>query len=96
MAESWIGDFAYLTDCSYIPKASMHLLNGLKVLVLDALKYKDHPTHLTVDKAIEVAKKIGAERTYFTHMCHDIDHAKLLSELPAGIEPAYDGLRITL
>ena len=91
-----IGSFAYLTDCSYIPRASMHLLNGLKVLVLDALKYKDHPTHLTVDKALALARKIGAERTYFTHMCHDIDHAKLLSELPAGIEPAYDGLRITI
>ena len=91
-----IGDFAYLTDCSYIPKASLRLLNGLKVAVIDALKYKDHPTHFTVEKALAMAQKLKAERTYFTHMCHDIDHAKLLSELPEGIEPAYDGLRITI
>ena len=91
-----IGDFAYLTDCSYIPKASLHLLNGLKVAVIDALRYKEHPTHLSVEKALALAQKLGAGRTYFTHMCHDIDHAKLLSELPEGIEPAYDGLRITI
>ena len=74
----------------------MHLLNGLKVAVIDALRYKEHPTHLSVEKALALAQKLKAERTYFTHMCHDIDHAKLLSELPKGIEPAYDGLRITV
>lgn len=64
--------------------------------MIDALRYKEHPTHLSVEKALALAQKLGAGRTYFTHMCHDIDHSKLLSELPDGVEPAYDGLRITI
>ncbi len=91
-----IGEFAYLTDCSYIPKSSYRLLEGLKAVVIDALRYKEHPTHFSVEKALAAARKIGAGHTYLTHMCHDIDHEKLLSELPEGVEPAYDGLKITI
>jgi len=91
-----IGNFSYLTDCSYIPRSSFRLLEGTEVLVLDALRHKEHPTHFSVETALEEAKRIGARKTYLTHMCHDLDHQKLCSELPDGVEPAYDGLRITL
>ncbi len=89
-----IGDFAYCTDTNYIPPESFELLDGVKVLILDALRYRRHPTHFTVDEAIETAFRIGAERTYFTHIAHQIKHADLSSQLPDGIELAWDGLVI--
>ena len=63
-----IDDFAYCTDTNFIPEASFELLKGVKVLVLDALQYKKHPTHFTIDEAIAVSRRIGAEQTYFTHI----------------------------
>jgi phosphoribosyl 1,2-cyclic phosphate phosphodiesterase len=87
-----LGNFAYLTDCNALPDESWPLLEGLDVLVLDALRYKPHTTHFTVDEAIAVAGRIGATRTLFTHMTHDISHADLSARLPAGVELAYDGL----
>jgi phosphoribosyl 1,2-cyclic phosphate phosphodiesterase len=87
-----LGAFAYLTDCSRIPDASFPLLEGLEVLVLDALREKPHPTHFSLSEAIEAAQGIAARRTYFTHMCHDLPHAATCARLPAGIELAYDGL----
>jgi phosphoribosyl 1,2-cyclic phosphate phosphodiesterase len=87
-----LGNFAYLTDCNAIPDDSWPLLAGLDSLVLDALRYKPHTTHFTVDEAIAVATRIGATRTCFTHMTHDISHAELSARLPAGVELAYDGL----
>ena len=89
-----IGDFAYCTDTNYIPQSSIEKLKGLKYLILDALRYHEHPTHFTVDQAIEMAKKIGAERTYFTHIAHQIKHSDLNPKLPNGIELAYDGLEL--
>ncbi len=86
-----IGLFAYLTDCSAIPEASWPLLVGVKTLVLDALRDRRHPTHFTVSEAVEAAGRIGAERTYFTHICHDLPHAETCARLPPGIELAYDG-----
>ena len=87
-----VGTFAYLTDCNRIPDASWPLLEGLDVVVLDALRHRPHPTHFTVAEAIEASRRIGAARTYFTHMCHDLPHAATSAELPGGIELAYDGL----
>ncbi len=87
-----IGKLAYLTDCSCIPKESYALLEDLDVLILGALRYKPHPTHFCFDQAIEAAEKIGARRTFFTHLCHDASHEELLKYLPKKIEPAYDGL----
>jgi len=84
--------FAYLTDCNRIPDASLALLEGLDVLVLDALREKAHPTHFTISEAIEAAARIGARRTYFTHMAHDLQHAPTCARLPEGMELAYDGL----
>ena len=86
-----VGSFAYLTDCSAIPDASWPLLTGVRTLVLDALRDRPHPTHFTVAEAVDTAQRIGAERTYFTHICHDLPHAETCARLPRGIELAYDG-----
>ncbi len=89
-----IGNFAYCTDVSFIPESSFALLKNLDVLILDALRYKTHPTHFSVDEAIAAAKRIGAKNTYFTHISHDIQHAT--AELPESIHLAYDGLSFEL
>jgi len=90
------GAFAYLTDCSLIPDASFSLLDGVDVLVLDALRTRPHPTHFSLDEAVRVAGRIGARRTFFTHMCHDLAHAPTNARLPEGVELAYDGLVLTV
>ena len=89
-----IGRFAYLTDCNHIPDASWPLLEDLDVLVLDALREKPHPTHFSIAEAVEAARRIGAARTYFTHMTHDLPHAATCERLPGGMELAYDGLEL--
>jgi len=89
-----IGRFAYLTDCSGIPEGSLALLGGLHTLVLDALRRKPHPTHFTLDQAVAMARRIGAEQTYFTHIAHDLGHAETCAALPAGMALAYDGLTL--
>ena len=86
--------FAYLTDCSVIPDESWPLLEGLDVLVLDALRERPHPTHFSISEAVDAARRIGARRTYFTHMCHDLPHAATCARLPDGMALAYDGLRV--
>jgi len=89
-----IGRFAYLTDCSGIPESSWPLLGDLEVVVLDALRERPHPTHFSLQEAIEAAGRIGAGRTYLTHMCHDLPHAATCERLPAHVTLAYDGLRV--
>lgn len=91
-----LGRFAYLTDCSRIPDESWPLLTGLDTVVVDALRERPHPTHFTVADAVDAARRIGARRTYLTHMCHDLGHEALLDRLPPGIEPAFDGLELTV
>jgi phosphoribosyl 1,2-cyclic phosphate phosphodiesterase len=86
------GAFAYLTDCNRIPDASWPMLEGLDVVVIDALRDRPHPTHFTVGEAVEASRRIAARRTYFTHMCHDLPHAATSARLPDGVELAYDGL----
>jgi phosphoribosyl 1,2-cyclic phosphate phosphodiesterase len=88
------GRFAYLTDCSGIPETSWSLLEDLDVVVLDALRERSHPTHFSIAEAIEAGRRIGATRTYFTHMCHDLPHAATCAKLPPGFELAYDGLQL--
>jgi phosphoribosyl 1,2-cyclic phosphate phosphodiesterase len=87
-----IGSFAYLTDCSGIPDASWPLLQGVRTLVLDALRERPHSTHFSVPEALNAAARIGAERTYFTHISHELGHAETCRRLPPGVELAYDGL----
>lgn len=91
-----VRDFAYLTDVSEIPEDVWPRLRGLDTLVLDAVRRRPHPNHFHLEKAIEVAQRIGARRTYFTHLSHDYDHDRTNAELPDGIRLAYDGLRILL
>lgn len=88
------GRAAYCTDCNAIPSTSFDLLHDLDVLILDALRLKPHPTHFTVDEAVAVAQRIGADRTYFTHIAHEILHETVQATLPFGIYLAYDGLTI--
>jgi len=87
-----IGDFAYMTDCSEIPPDSMKKLLGLDVLVLDALRFRSHPTHMNIDEAIEVVSKLAPKRTILTHLSHDIDYMRDNPELPEGMEFAFDGM----
>lgn len=90
-----IGGFVYATDCSAIPDASLSLMAGTDVLVLDCLRRKPHPTHFHLEAAVDVARKIGARKTFFTHMSHDIEHMEMSSLLPEGIYFAYDGLELS-
>ena len=91
-----IGDFAYCTDVSEIPDASYRLLKDLKVLILGALRYKPHPTHFTIDEAVQEAQKIEARQTYFTHLSHGVLHEEAEKQLPDKIKLSYDGLQLTL
>ena len=87
-----LGSFAYLTDCNAIPDDSWPLLDGVRIVILDALRDRPHSTHFSVSEALAVSRRLGAERTYFTHICHDLGHAETNARLPAGVELAYDGL----
>jgi len=89
-----IGRFAYLTDCSSIPDASWPLLDGLQVLVVDALRLAPHPTHFNLEQALEVSARLRPERTLLTHLSHDLGHEETSRRLPAGVALAYDGLEI--
>jgi phosphoribosyl 1,2-cyclic phosphate phosphodiesterase len=90
------GAFAYLTDCSRIPEESFALLGDLDVLVIDALRDRPHPTHFTLAEAVEASRRIGARRTFFTHMCHDLPHEATSGRLPQGMVLAYDGLVVNV
>lgn len=83
---------AYCTDVSGIPPESWKLLGGLETLVLDALRLRHHPTHYNLTQAVEVAERIGASRTFFVHMTHEIMHAHVEERLPETISLAHDGL----
>ncbi len=91
-----IGPLAYITDVKAVPEAERARLKGLEVLVINALWWRPHPTHLSIPEAIETAQAIGARRTYLTHLTHETGHAELAARLPPGIEPGYDGLVITI
>ncbi len=85
---------AYCTDVSTIPPATWPKLTGLNTLVLDALRRRHHPTHMTLDRAVEVADRIGAKQTYFVHMSHDLDHETTNARLPCSMRLAHDGLTL--
>jgi phosphoribosyl 1,2-cyclic phosphate phosphodiesterase len=89
-----IGDLAYITDVKSIPDTERRQLQGLDLLVLNALWWRSHPTHLSIGEAIETAQALGARRTYLTHLTHETGHAELAGQLPEGIFPAYDGLTV--
>jgi phosphoribosyl 1,2-cyclic phosphate phosphodiesterase len=85
------GNAAYLTDVSEIPEASFAMLAGVDTVILSALRHKPHPSHATVDQAVEWAKRIGARQTLFTHIAHDLGHEETNRTLPPRMALAYDG-----
>ncbi len=91
-----VGNLAYVTDCSAITKASMALLEGVTVLVIDALRFREHDSHFSVAEAVQVARQLAVPRTLLTHLSHDIDYYRHAPGLPAGVEFAYDGQVISL
>ncbi|MDK2123462.1 MBL fold metallo-hydrolase [Parachitinimonas caeni] len=90
-----IGNAAFLTDVSEIPEASFPLLEGLDVLLLDCLKAKPYPTHFGLDQALAAAARIAARRTVLIHMTHELEYHATNALLPAGVELAYDGMRLS-
>jgi phosphoribosyl 1,2-cyclic phosphate phosphodiesterase len=92
-----VGKVAYLTDIKTIDDRSIEKLQNLDILVMNALRIKNHIAHLSLSEAIEIAIKIGARKTYFTHMSHDIGlHEEINKSLPENIELAYDGLQLSI
>lgn len=86
----------YASDCSALPDAAVELLKGVDLMILDCLRKREHPTHLTLDRNLGYMERIAPARGLLVHMCHDISHADYLKELPPHIAPAYDGLEVTL
>ncbi len=87
-------NFAYVTDASKIEESSLDLIKGVDVLVLNALRYRNHSTHFGAQTAVDLIQSLDVKQAYLTHMTHDIDHNKFDKELPSNISPAYDGLRV--
>jgi phosphoribosyl 1,2-cyclic phosphate phosphodiesterase len=93
--------FVYYTDCKRVPRAAIECARGADAVVLDGLRPEPHPTHMSIDEAIAVAREIGAPKTWLTHLTHLTDHAALAATLaatasPPHVSPAYDGLRLNL
>ena len=91
-----IDNLAYCTDVSFIPEPSFDLLKDLDVLVLDALQHRKHTTHFTLAEAVEAAQRIGAKKTFFTHIAHGMGHEATNATLPANMRLAYDGQKIII
>ena len=87
-------DLAYVTDCNIVSPEVINTVRGVTVLVLDALRHRPHPTHLTIDQACEVAKQVGAKLTLLTHLCHEAEHEAVEKELPPQVRVAYDGMQL--
>ena len=91
-----IGNFAYITDCSEIPKETFTKLKNLDLLILDSLRYSSHDAHLSVDQAIEISKKINPNKTILTHLSSELKYNDLMSYLPDNITPGFDGMSIKI
>ncbi len=91
-----VGNIAYCTDTNGIPDQSWPLLADLDVLILDCLRDRPHPTHFTLEEAIAIAQRVGAKRTLFTHIAHELEYEETSAALPKNVEMAYDGLKIPL
>ena len=85
---------AYLSDCASVPTEIRETIRGVEVLIIDGLRDRPHPTHLTVSGAVEVAQAVGAIRTYLTHQTHEKCHVDRSRDLPPAIEVAYDGMKL--
>ncbi len=89
-----VGGLAYCTDVSKIPDASRPILEGLDILVLDALRFEPHPTHLCLEEALRVIAELKPARTFLTHLSHSFDHGPTEAMLPPRVAMAYDGLAV--
>jgi len=87
-----LGGFAYLTDVSQVPGSSWPLLEELELLVIDALRAKPHPTHFSIEQALQAAERVRASRTVLTHLSHHVDHEAVSKTLPPKVELGYDGM----
>jgi phosphoribosyl 1,2-cyclic phosphate phosphodiesterase len=88
------GSAAYLTDHSEIPESSLHQLENLDVLFLDALRHKPHPTHSTVNNSLRIVERLKPKRAFFTHICHDLAHEATNAILPPRVRLSYDGMKL--
>jgi phosphoribosyl 1,2-cyclic phosphate phosphodiesterase len=88
------GSAAYLTDHSAIPERSLEQLQGLDILFLDALRYKPHPTHSTVEHSLQTVERLQPRRAFFTHICHDLPHEETNAALPKNVKLSYDGMKL--
>ena len=89
-----IGAFAYCTDCSSVPAAARAALQNLDVLIIDALRPRPHPTHLSFGQALDVIAELKPKRAFFTHLSHDVSHEEAQAALPPHVRVCYDGLKI--
>ncbi|HEV2501353.1 MAG TPA: MBL fold metallo-hydrolase [Terriglobia bacterium] len=90
------GNTAYITDFSVIPESTFALIEGVDVLILDALRHKPHPTHSTLEQSLGIVERIKPGRAFFTHIAHELAHEATNAALPAGVQLAYDGLKVEL
>jgi len=88
------GSAAYLTDHSLVPESSFERLQNLDILFLDALRYKPHPTHSTVENSLRIVERVKPKRAFFTHICHDLGHEVTNAALPEHVKLSYDGMRL--
>lgn len=88
------GSAAYLTDHSDVPESSFAKLQDLDILFLDALRYKPHPTHSTVENSLRIVERLKPKRAFFTHICHDLPHEETNATLPANVRLSYDGMKL--
>ncbi len=91
-----IGNIAYCTDTNFVPEASYDVLAGCEILVLDTLRLTPHPTHFHLEAALEVIDRVKPQKTYLTHVSHELEYESCNASLPAGVELAYDGLSLEL
>jgi len=89
-------NIAYLTDVSAVPESSLPLLEGLEVLIVDSLRHNPHPTHLTVQQALDLVARLKPRQTFFTHMAHELGHEETNALLPRHVRLAYDGLTLEI
>ncbi len=87
---------AYISDCHDISDDVVEKLSGVEILILNCLRMREHPTHLSLDRALEYISRISPGETYLTHLCHDFKYTDWLARLPGGVAPAYDGLELVL
>lgn len=93
----WDGrSVGFVPDCHCMSDEAIRQLQGVDTMVLDALRYTPHATHLTVRESLDYLDRIGAPQSYVIHLCHDLDHGRLCQELPAGVDVSYDGLRVEI